>query len=69
MIGGIVHFYCNRGIICRMKGGLVNKSKKAIIEVQGTAVTILNQAKDDYISLTDIAKHKEPNRSDHVIQN
>lgn len=47
----------------------MNKSKKAIIEVQGTAVTILNQAKDDYISLTDIAKHKEPNRSEHVIQN
>ena len=27
------------------------------------------QQTDDYISLTDIAKHKEPDRADHVIQN
>jgi hypothetical protein len=37
--------------------------------VQGTAVTILSQSSNDYISLTDIAKHKEPGRADHVIQN
>ncbi len=47
----------------------MSKSSKATIDVQGTAVTIVSQASDDYISLTDIAKHKEPNRSDHVIQN
>ncbi len=47
----------------------MSKSKKSIIEVQGTAITVLTQTVDDYISLTDIAKHKEPNRSDHVIQN
>jgi len=47
----------------------MSKIRKATIDVQGTAVTILGQAGDDYISLTDIAKHKEPNRSDHVIQN
>jgi KilA-N domain len=47
----------------------MRKTSKATIEVQGTAVTVLSQASDDYISLTDIAKHKEPNRSDHVIQN
>jgi len=47
----------------------VGKTRKSSIEVQGTAITILTQAVDDYISLTDIAKHKEPNRSDHVIQN
>jgi hypothetical protein len=45
------------------------KTSKATIDVQGTAVTVLSQASDDYISLTDIAKHKEPDRSDHVIQN
>ena len=45
------------------------KTSKATIDVQGTAVTILSQASDDYISLTDIAKHKEPDRSDQVIQN
>ncbi|MDD5724457.1 MAG: KilA-N domain-containing protein [Syntrophales bacterium] len=47
----------------------MSKTRKSSIEVQGTAVTIFNQGIDDYISLTDIAKHKEPNRSDHVIQN
>jgi hypothetical protein len=47
----------------------MSKPKKAIIEVQGTAITVLTQAVDDYISLTDIARHKEPDRSDHVIQN
>lgn len=47
----------------------MSKNSKATIDVQGTAVTVLSQTNDDYISLTDIAKHKEPDRSDHVIQN
>ena len=47
----------------------MSKAGKATIEVQGTAITVLNQATNDHISLTDIAKHKEPYRSDHVIQN
>ncbi len=47
----------------------MRKTSKTTIEVRGSAVTIFNQGIDDYISLTDIAKHKEPNRSDHVIQN
>jgi len=47
----------------------VNKTKKSSMEVQGTAITVITQAVNDYISLTDIAKHKEPDRSDHVIQN
>jgi hypothetical protein len=44
----------------------MSKAKKSTVEVQGTAITVLNQAGDEYISLTDIAKHKEPDRSDHV---
>jgi hypothetical protein len=47
----------------------MSKARKSSIEVQGTAITVLNFVTDDYISLTDIAKHKEPDRSDHVIQN
>ena len=47
----------------------MSNAKKSTIEVQGTAITVLNQSNDEYISLTDIAKHKEPDRSDHVIQN
>ena len=42
---------------------------KSTIEVQGTAISIVTERQDDYICLTDIAKHKEPDRSDHVIQN
>ena len=39
------------------------------IAVKGTSITVVSQNEEDYISLTDIAKHKEPDRSDHVIQN
>ncbi len=45
------------------------KSKKATIDMRGTAVAVVSHADNDYISLTDIAKHKEPDRADHVIQN
>jgi hypothetical protein len=51
------------------KGGIVAKSSKTTIEVKGSSITILSRKDDDYISLTDIARHKEPDRSDHVIQN
>ena len=47
----------------------MRKSDRATIEVQGTAVTVLSQAADDYISLTDIARHKDEDRSDYIIQN
>ncbi|MBU6198704.1 MAG: KilA-N domain-containing protein [Xanthomonadaceae bacterium] len=47
----------------------MSPSRKRSIDVKGTAVSVLSQASDDYISLTDIAKHKEPDRSDLVIQN
>jgi len=47
----------------------MSKTEKSTIDVKGTAVTVLSQSRDDYISLTDIAKYKEPKRSDHVIQN
>jgi hypothetical protein len=45
------------------------KDNKTTIQVKGSSVTVLSRRDDDYISLTDIAKHKEPDRSDHVIQN
>ena len=43
--------------------------RKFTIEVKGTAITVVSRKDDDYICLTDIAKHKEPDRADHVIQN
>jgi len=51
-----------------MKTGM-SKKQKLTIEVKGTEITILSQPTSDFISLTDIAKHKEPNRADQVIQN
>ena len=47
----------------------MSNTRKATIDVQGTVVTVLSQTSDDYISLTDIAKYKEPDRSDLIIQN
>jgi len=39
------------------------------IEVKGTEITILKTPSDDYISLTDIAPHKDPEHTDTIIQN
>ena len=34
----------------------MSKARKATIEVQGTAITVLSHREEDYISLTDMAK-------------
>lgn len=47
----------------------MSKPRKATVSVKGTDVTVLVLGEQDFISLTDIARHKEPDRSDHVIQN
>jgi hypothetical protein len=39
------------------------------LDVKGSEVRVLGGEASDYISLTDIARHKEPERTDHVIQN
>jgi len=39
------------------------------IDVKGSEVRVLAGDASDYISLTDIARYKEPARTDHVIQN
>ena len=46
---------------------MAKKSQK--IEVKGTAITIASGDNQDYIGLTDIARFKDPNRTDYVIQN
>jgi len=43
------------------------KDKKSTINVQGTAIAILSNRKDDFISLTDIAKHKNAEATGLVI--
>ena len=45
------------------------KAKSTTIEVQGTAIAILSQQAGDYICLTDIARFKDPQRTDSLIGN
>ena len=47
----------------------MGKARRTAIEVQGVGITVLTYKEEDYISLTDIARHREPDRTDHLIQN
>jgi len=47
----------------------MNKAKKSTIEVQGASVAVLSKDRQDLISLTDIARFKNPERSDDLIRN
>ena len=43
------------------------KTKK--IKVKGFDLVVFQDKKEDYISLTDIAKYKDGKRTDYIIQN
>ena len=45
------------------------KQKRTTIEVRGTPISILNQGDQDYISLTDIARHRNSLEPSSVINN
>jgi hypothetical protein len=47
----------------------MSKPTKSTIEVQGTAITIISAQQADFISLTDIARYKDSERTDYIIQN
>lgn len=47
----------------------MSKPKKSTIEVQGAAITILSRKEQDFICLTDIARFKNPERSDDLVRN
>ncbi|MEK6948231.1 MAG: KilA-N domain-containing protein [Nanoarchaeota archaeon] len=42
---------------------------KNMINIKGSNIVILSKHDQDFISLTDIAKYKDPERSDYLIQN
>ena len=44
-------------------------SKKEIITVQGTPVFLYSEKHGDFISITDIARHRDSERSDYILQN
>ena len=48
---------------------VMSKPKRSTIEVQGAAVTVLSQKEQDFICLTDIARFKNPERSDDLVRN
>jgi hypothetical protein len=46
-----------------------NKSlstRKASLDVKGTAIAVVSQKGDDYICLTDIARYKDSERTDYI---
>ena len=47
----------------------MNKTKKSTIEVQGTAIAIVSQKNEDYISLTDIARYRNRQEPFAIINN
>jgi hypothetical protein len=47
----------------------MSKSKTSSISVKGAAVTVLSQNQQDFISLTDIARYKDAERTDYLISN
>ncbi len=47
----------------------MKKAKSTKIEVKGTAIAILSQQAGDFICLTDIARFKDPVRTDYLIGN
>jgi hypothetical protein len=44
-------------------------TKNKTIYVKGTEITVFQREENDYISLTDIARHKDPSNMDVIIQN
>jgi len=47
----------------------MSKAKRTSIAVKGAKVSVLSQNRQDYISLTDIARYKDAERTDYLISN
>ena len=47
----------------------MSMAKNKTINVKGTEITVFQCEKSDFISLTDIAKHKDAANTDTIIQN
>ena len=43
--------------------------KNKTINVKGSEIAVYHKERDDYISLTDIARHRDAERTDYIIQN
>jgi hypothetical protein len=47
----------------------VSKPRKATVSVKGTDITVLVHGEEDFISLTDIARHRNPDHTDDLVRN
>jgi len=47
----------------------MSKLSQASVRVKGTDITVMTHRDQDYISLTDIARHKDSERTDYLISN
>ena len=47
----------------------MSKAKRTTIAVKGASVAVLSENRQDFISLTDIARFKNPERSDDLVRN
>jgi KilA domain-containing protein len=44
-------------------------ARKVNLDVKGTTIAVVSQKGDDYICITDIARYKDNERTDYIIQN
>ena len=44
-------------------------SKNKIINVQGKEITLISDKENDFISLTDMARYRDTERTNYIIQN
>src|SRR5882762_10183077 len=44
-------------------------ARKVSLDVKGTTIAIVSQKGDDYICVTDVARYKDSERTDYIIQN
>ncbi len=47
----------------------MSKTKKSSIEVRGTVIGMVSEREADYLCLTDIARYRDAERTDYLIQN
>jgi len=59
---------CHAGFIQLVLSEMVKEKNKRII-VRGTKVIVYSDNKEDFISLTDIARYKDSERGDYILQN
>jgi hypothetical protein len=44
-------------------------ARKKIINVQGREITLISDNINEYISLTDMGRYRDPDRTNYIIQN